>query len=563
MVGLILGLKKNLLCGGGVKMRIGFRKFVGVCPITPDTESIMWGVDDHYFLLKGLVEKGHDVFILSDVSKQDIFVTGQMGLVNKPEYEWMTKLKYYPYLESVADLDLDMMIIESGPNNVSVDGRSLVLYEYEPKQYRWERMKTLFAKFAGVYGYKTCSGHDVIDLVEARKYIRVPVISEDGTVRMSRVKKLIRHTYTGGMVKISYGGEYLCLTQNHSLVTLTGNSFKFVEPGNNVLGVYLKKYDSNIKVREWEIESVPITVVKRYNVVNQYVYDIEVEDSSSPMFLVNRLFVHNTFTDGNGQPSMLHTVKLLDSFEDGVVCWYLTDLVNPFPFYEMTSKEYRMSLHSMCDANKLFGKNKRHYILHHSLNEKVMWDYFTDVLKRCSWGLFPVKPVYVPIPYDGKLGNGLDKRYDITYIGHNYGSREGYFSKYYLPWGKQVNVWGDGWEEYSEVINWRGRTRNYMETVDILSSSKMTIFLTSSLGNRISYLTTRIFEALSNDCVVVFPPELSVSSIMPEYQYDDDFVKWILSADKDVYEKILRYEQNALKKYCDTGEFIKILEGLR
>jgi hypothetical protein len=219
-----------------------------------------------------------------------------------------------------------------------------------------------------------------------------------------------------------------------------------------------------------------------------------------------------------------------------------------------------MAIHSDCSAEKLFGKGKKHYVLHHSLDEKKFWDYFTNTLTRCSWGQFPMEPLYVPVPYNERMATvSGEKVYDLTYIGHNYGARDSMFVKYYLPWGQRVNVWGDGWEEYNNVVKHHGRTKNILETVNILAASKMTIFLTSSLSDRLLFIPTRVFEAVCNGCPMLFPPEYSIAKHVPMYVYDKSYVDWLFN-DGVSAERLAEMQKRDLASWCDTKVFVDTIE---
>jgi hypothetical protein len=536
-----------MVAEGGEDVRIGYRKFVGICPLVPETTSVMWGVDDRYFVLRELVKRGHEVFILSDTDKTSLpyLSTGQQPLFKSDKYIWLEKLVYKPDVRTLEGLDLDGLIIESGPNNVSVAGHSRVKVKLRTDEENEVKIETLFNRYASRYGMSHSDGHDI---VVPKSHIRVRSLNG-----WSKVEKIIRHKYTGLMCKISYLGNSCVVTANHSLIVYVSGDYQLATPTNlNGKKLVVANGDNGVMlVDKYEVES--------YLAWNINVYDIETNSDGIPSFTVNDLVVHNTFVDDCGVPSMQHTVELLSSFE-GAVLWYLTDLINPFPFYEMTSKFYRMRFHAHCDANMLFG-NKNSYMLHHSLNQQMLWKYFGETFTRCRWKDFPITPVYVPVPYDEPLTDKTEKVNDLVYIGNNYGGRDMAFVKYFMPYANRLKVWGDGWEGFDH-IQYMGRTKTYLETCDIYGQSKATVYLSSQIANRLWYVGVRLFEALANGCPVLVPDEYKVSKIVPQqYHYNPEVLEWLLSSG-DVAAKFAKMEQSDMQKYCSVQDFVNKVERL-
>lgn len=129
------------------------------------------------------------------------------------------------------------------------------------------------------------------------------------------IKYIMRHKTDKSIWKISSENKLINVTEDHSIVIIRNNIICNVKPHDIDLNIdKLIIYDND------EIKLVNIKSIVKTNLINEYVYDIEInsDDAEEHVFFANDILVHNT--DSISYDSIIKTSK----HPDGITIsnWY-------------------------------------------------------------------------------------------------------------------------------------------------------------------------------------------------------------------------------------------------
>jgi len=147
---------------------------------------------------------------------------------------------------------------------------------------KYINIKDIFSNVDGTIGEKEYCKPDNVKSLSLK----------NGKIFYGKIKYIMRHFYKGYLYRIHVTNtEYVDVTEDHSIITcnnineIINNEFKCVTPLNinNNYCIFYKNFNYKL-TNILTVEKLPYT--------EEYVYDIEVEDTH--IFFANNILVHNT-----------------------------------------------------------------------------------------------------------------------------------------------------------------------------------------------------------------------------------------------------------------------------
>jgi hypothetical protein len=292
-----------------------------------------------------------------------------------------------------------------------------------------------------------------------------------------------------------------------------------------------------------------------------------------------------TFEDHfTNQPQIRRSMDVINKFE-GLVIFYQTDPLLPFPFWRLTMAERPWS-HSennvrnkreaveedgWGDYDELF-KNKRILIISKSMKgspdfpetmngDRFRYDHFYKE------GLMDFD--FLPTGYDNYFLPHIKrsyaaKLYPLIYIGYPR-SRISSFKRFYTPFINKVHTFGpwnndeirsENLDKFREQgMKWYGYAKGFLEITEAYDEAFICVNLLPNKAQNLGWITNRLFESINCGCITLgdeltfgidkfIPKELIVneSSVL-------ELVPKILDMKQDEYEILMNKELDMVKQF--------------
>lgn len=279
-----------------------------------------------------------------------------------------------------------------------------------------------------------------------------------------------------------------------------------------------------------------------------------------------------TFIDHlTNQPQIRRVVDIINRF-NGLVIWYQTDPLLPFPFWRLTmaprpwshfennvrNKRAAVEDDGWGDFDELFNDKKVVCI-----GKAVRVDLFASEMdgERFRYKYFEDKGLisfdYLPTGYDHYFLPHINhdwrqKIYPLTYLGFPR-SRMAAFKKFYGQFLENVHVYGpwDGGDIKKGFLDefraggmrWYGYAKGYLEITKMYDESLCCINLVPGKGQDLGWITNRVFESIFCGCLVLGDKgSYAINDYVPEELLVDEMNV------KEVVERIINFSQ---QEYCD------------
>jgi hypothetical protein len=302
-----------------------------------------------------------------------------------------------------------------------------------------------------------------------------------------------------------------------------------------------------------------------------------------------------TFIDHyTNQPMIRRVIDIVNKF-NGLVIWYQTDPLLPFPFWRLTMAERPWS-HSdnnvrnkvaaveddgWGDFSEIFG-NKINVCIGKALEVEKFPDAMNGERFRYKHflekGLISFK--YIPTGYDHHFLPHIKydwnkKVYPMTYIGFPR-SRMSSFRKFYEPFMENVHVYGP-WEgsgkteflnEFRNIgMRWYGHAKGYIDITQMYDESLCCVNLAPGKAQDIGWITNRVFESIFCGCLVLGDKEtVGISNYVPQELMVDEtnireVVKRIFESTQQEYVDLMN-KQYSMVKHLNYDYIVAEFENL-
>ena len=307
------------------------------------------------------------------------------------------------------------------------------------------------------------------------------------------------------------------------------------------------------------------------------------------------LFVESGTTNMNfknsetGEPWIRDAMKIMGQHE-GLVIWYYTDPLIPFPFLQLGHAKYPWghSKNGYCGGSRgigwtvrsgwgtkreLYG-GKKHVVFVRSKKFDLIRKYANGTRYGYKELVRYFPFVYYPIAINQKLREGMrvrkkSLRYKLTYCGGDRGRRP-QFREFYSLLGDS-DVWG-GWPKDAidifPMVRFHGKVRYFWQVDRIINRSLCTIQIAPTKMAQMGWVTHRPFEticdrsvALSEALVIQNAPKPFIAKKFLVRSSDDvrEKLEW-LSSMTLAERKIINEEQMHRIRNCKYDRVAKLIE---
>lgn len=363
----------------------------------------------------------------------------------------------------------------------------------------------------------------------------------------------------------------------------------------------LKKDDRKL------LERIKTGIVDKQLVDNSWMQNIEYEPHGDAkdcsVLVIENGPLNMTFMDSyTEQPHIRKVVDIINSFE-GLVIFYQSDPLLPFPFWRLTmaerpwshpdnnvrNKRPAVEADGWADYDEIF-KNKKIVCLGKSVkgiddpdaypnsmdSDRFKYDYFHKE-NLISFDFMPTGYDLYFIPHIKKLPDQFDdKLFPLIYIGFPR-SRVSYFKNLYGRNLHRTHTYGpwDADEIRKEVLlkfkdqgmKWYGYVKGFTEITQAYSEAKCCFNLIPRKGQELGWISNRLFESVFCGCITFGDKETyGIGNYIPEELILDETncdikIEEIVNCNKNEYYDIW-YKQYSKIKHLDYQFIIQEFETL-